>query len=112
MKPQTADTLVETLLAGGQDVTSLLNAFLAGFPTDTTSWGKATDELPSMLRWLNEYGVGPRVRRTNVENSPALWNTAYRNAILAGFSELPQQGKGQFFTAYKHWLVPGAEDES
>jgi len=94
-----------------QQISDLVDAFLARFPLDTSSWARATDELPDMLRWLNEQGADVRVNRADVDHSPSVWNAGYRKAIKEAFGKLTAQGRAAFYMRFGSWLDPEVEDD-
>ncbi len=71
-----------------KDFKRRLTRFLKGFPSNTTSWAQATDELPTVYVEMSDGGTRfPPVGKISCK-TPSEWNTKYKAAIWKAFKQM------------------------
>jgi len=86
-----------------------IQAFLNKFPSDTTSWINATDEIRDLSRssreYLEEYD-GVSVEPVNFDriHTPAMWNKLGKESILNNYRQMKPDTKARFYDNWGHWF--------
>ena len=93
-----------------------IEKFLAKFPTDATSWAKATDEIRDLSRTSREYledydGVTVEPVNFKAIRNAAEWNTKGRASILANFEQMRPATQAAFYERFREWFEQPAPEE-
>lgn len=85
------------------DTKDRLVSFLEKFPEDAKSWKQATDELPTIAKYLIEENESDIVLESY--KTPSARNKGLRKIILTEFKKLDKQQKIRFENQFKHWFT-------
>ena len=85
-----------------------INNFLAGFSENATSWNQATDEIMDLARITREYSndqLDTNILAIDFRsiNTPAEWNTRYKNQVREIFPTLPTWAQEEIIEKVKSW---------
>ena len=86
-----------------------IEKFLEQFPTDTTSWVQATDEVRDLARasreMLDEYDdIKVEAVDFTAIRTPAEWNTKAREAILGNYDMMRPRTQQLFYERFEDWF--------
>lgn len=93
---------------------SKIAKFLERFPTNTTSWAEATDEVRDMARaareFLEEYeGMIVEPVDFRAIKTPAEWNAKGRTFILACYDKMKEETRKNYYEWFVSWF--GSEQD-